>query len=434
MESGFVLENNKEMNGEWIPLTQKGSSRFEFFRVRYFGALHFVKRPTPEYRNDLVTTESLKKEFYIGYNLTHPSIVRYIRMEDEAVYEEYIDGLSLREMIDNGDERLSSSDFVRSICRQLLEATAYLHTNGVIHNDIKPENIMISRLGDRLKLVDLGCATADMWDATEGYTPVYKAPEQGVGKTNIYTDIFLIGKLIEELASKAGVTRKWKHFIKKATSEEVSERFLSDNDALAAVPDENQTKKIVIAAIVILGLLSLAIWILLPVRKIDSVSADSYLVSDSVTLVSIDTVVKPVIRKEEPEPIVTERTPSARDMIDRDLEKYVIDKYNNDVFPYCRKYAEMSDSYDKVRLELQIQEIMKSAIADIMEYAEKIAVMKYPSELEYARMRASTLLNAQQTSAVLIQYPDNKTVRSDDDAESLDPDSLYSIYEEFHKK
>ncbi|MDE5998347.1 MAG: protein kinase [Muribaculaceae bacterium] len=438
MESGFVSEKNEKLGEEWIPVARKGSSRLEFFKVRHYGALHFVKRPALAFSHDLLTVESLRKEFYIGYNLNHPSIVRYIRMEGDAVFEEYVDGLSLREMIDSEDERLYSSDFLLRICRQLLEATAYLHSQGVIHNDIKPENIMISRLGDRLKLVDLGCAAADMWDATEGFTPAYKAPEQGVGLTNVYTDIFLVGRLIDELANKAGVSRKWRHFIKRATSEEVSERFSSDAEALASVPELHRTKFIGFAVISFLLILIVAIGIfIIPGRRAD-VSDATEAVADSVAYtlapVPMDTVLENYIGEEKTERSATPGSTSVSDLIDEELEKYVIDKYNNEVFPQCRKYAEMPDSYDKARLELQIQDIMASVIADVMEYAEKLAERKYPAEVGYARMRASALLNSQQTVAVMTQYPDKKSDHSSEDALYLDVDSLFSIYEEFHKK
>lgn len=424
MESGFISDIDLGTDSDWQPIPHHGSGHFEFFKVRHFGALLFAKRPTAAFRHDLVTTESLKKEFYIGYNLNHPSIVKYVKMEDGVVFEEYVDGVSLRDMIDSGDIRLRSPRFLEQVCRDLLKAVSYLHSKGVIHNDIKPENVMISRIDNQLKLVDLGAATSDMWDATGGFTPAYRAPEQGVSPTNVYTDIYLVGKLMEQLVPIAGVKRLWGNFLKKATSEKVSERFTSDNEALAAVPDVNQTKKIGIVVIVVLGLLSLVIGIILFPRRSAVVSANSDIVVDSVIPVSMDTIVEHIIKKDEHKPIVTERAPSVRDLIDGELEKYVIDKYNNDVFPHCRRYAEMPSSNDKARLELQIQDIMKSVIADAMEYAEKLAVMKYPAEAEYTRMRVTSLLNAKQTEAARIQYPDSENVRHYDDAVTLDSDSL----------
>ncbi len=263
MESGFKSEETFVPSPDWQPIIHHASGRFEFFLVRHYGALHFVKRPAPDYRHDLLTTESLKKEFHLGYRLTHPAIVRYMKMEEGAVYEEYVDGLSLREMIDSDDSRLHSPDFISRLCRQLLDATAYLHSRGIVHNDIKPENVMVARIGDQLKLVDLGAATSDMWDATEGFTPGYKAPEQGTNPTNVHTDIYLIGKLMQELAPRAGAERQWKKFIAKATAENPSDRFQSDAEAVAAIPAVNRPSKwpfILIAMLIIVGGAMWLIW------------------------------------------------------------------------------------------------------------------------------------------------------------------------------
>lgn len=203
MESEFISDIQIDYEEDFNSTKNQFSTRFEFQKVRNYGALYFVKRPKQEYRNNLLTLEALNKEFSIGSNLFHPSIVRYLKMENDVIFEEYIDGLSLREMIDHKDKRLRSPQFIKRVCKDLLEATSYLHQHRVIHNDIKPENVMITRIGDQVKLVDFGCATTDMWDVAEGFTPKYRAPEQGFEATNTYTDIYLIGRLMEELAPMA---------------------------------------------------------------------------------------------------------------------------------------------------------------------------------------------------------------------------------------
>ncbi len=252
MESGFKSETNFTPTPDLQQTSHHSSGRFEFQKVRSYGALYFVKRPKKEYRHDLLTLEALNKEFDIGSNLSHPSIVKYLKMENYTIYEEYIDGLSLREMIDNNDPRLKSPKFIQRICKELLEATSYLHKNRIIHNDIKPENVMITRIGDQVKLIDFGCATSDMWDVAEGFTPEYKAPEQGVEATNTYTDIFLIGKLMEELAPIAKANSEWANFIKKATLEKIKFRYLSAEEALKDLPSHRL--KSAINALILFGL------------------------------------------------------------------------------------------------------------------------------------------------------------------------------------
>ncbi|MDE6553478.1 MAG: protein kinase [Muribaculaceae bacterium] len=430
MESGFVSEVIDNSSGEWIPLARSGSSRFEFFKVRRYGALNFVKRPAPEYRNDLVTTESLKKEFYIGYNLNHPSIVRYLLMEDGAVFEEYIDGLTLREMITRDDERLRSPEFIKHVCRQLLEATAYLHSQGVLHNDIKPENVMVSRIGDQVKLIDLGCATSDMWDATEGFTPACKAPEQGDGETNVSTDIYLIGRIVDELAPIAGVSGLWSSFVKKATADDVRDRFSSDEEALAALPDSKRQKNIIVTAVVGCVILLLAVGLYLFSRGNETVPEESAsaeipaLSSDSVKPESEDKVEEYVPRKVESESVAREEPKSARKIIDQDLKKYVSDIYNKEIFPRCRNYAEMPDNDDKRKLEHQIFDSMQSVVDDVTAYAEKLAV-EHPAYADYARQQANALLNDFQTKAALMQYPKVVKRKTPKEDVTQDPDSIY---------
>lgn len=76
-------------------------------------------------------------------------------MDFFVVEEEYIDGLSLQEMIDGGEEmsEARARDIVSSICGTL----AYLHAIGIIHRDVKPEHVMLTPEG-KVYLIDLDAA------------------------------------------------------------------------------------------------------------------------------------------------------------------------------------------------------------------------------------------------------------------------------------
>ncbi len=403
MESGFKSESRYSSGPDWQPITHHGSGHYEFFKVRYFGALHFVKRPTAEFRHDLMTIESLKKEFLIGYNLNHPNIARYMKLEDGAVYEEFIDGYSLREMIERDDKRLKSPEFLRRICRQLLEATSYLHSRGVIHNDIKPENVIVARIADQLKLVDLGAATSDMWDATEGFTLEYKAPEQGSDATNVQTDIYLIGKLMQELSPKAGAERQWKNFIKKATAENATDRFSSDFEALESITEAKDKNMIVfvVAALLLIGAFGWYALFYQPGYR-DEVDSTAQSASPPPQIIK-DTVILYVPQNKDIEREVPDKQPTTKEIIDAKLKKYVIERYNIDVLPESKKYSSVPDE-ERMEFEKHIISLSESVIADIMAYAEDLAV-KYPQEADYARLQASVLINAQQSIVSMTMFP-----------------------------
>ncbi len=179
-ESGFNSAG-KPSDGLRVPIGNT-IGRYRFFKVRRYGKLHFLKCVADEYRGDLQTVEALRKEFELGYTLDHPGIARYLSYENGEVYEEFIDGLTIRQMMKRFDVRLLDESFLSQMCRQLLDTLAYIHRNDVLHLDIKPENVMVTNIGNHVKLIDFGCARSGAFDTTEGGTRAYMAPEQRAGQ------------------------------------------------------------------------------------------------------------------------------------------------------------------------------------------------------------------------------------------------------------
>ena len=163
---------------------KSSSGRFIFSKVRLFGVNHFIKRPSPEFKADYLTLASLRKEYAIGMQLNHPGIVRYVSFDGESLCEEYIEGETLKQMMDRKDPRLIDQTFLIRLFREILDALDYIHTKGIVHQDLKPENIMLSKIGQQIKIIDFGCAVGNLADEAQGFTPGYVAPEQLEGKVN----------------------------------------------------------------------------------------------------------------------------------------------------------------------------------------------------------------------------------------------------------
>lgn len=124
-------------------------------------------------------------EFLIGKE-PHPNVITVSWMgrvpperEWYAIEMEYFPSQTLARLLDEGQGFVTSYDRVLGIYKQVLAGVAHLHTLGISHGDIKPQNILVS--GDRVKLTDFGCSVLpeEMYIRTRenGGTILYSAPE-----------------------------------------------------------------------------------------------------------------------------------------------------------------------------------------------------------------------------------------------------------------
>lgn len=135
--------------------------------------------------------------------LNHPNIVQAFDVGESGGYHyfvmEYIDGETVYELLDGG-KPMAEAEALRMII-QSAKALAHAHEQGLIHRDVKPKNIMITKGGD-IKLADMGLAReiGDYATATaeagRAYgTPYYISPEQIRGEIHIdgRADIYALG-------------------------------------------------------------------------------------------------------------------------------------------------------------------------------------------------------------------------------------------------
>ena len=204
------------------PVDSNGAT-CDTFRVKLYGKLHFLKRLKPAFANDIRYQEAFQKEFETGYRLEHPHIVRYVSLSDEGILMEYVDGETLKQRIDSHPEYFNKKNTEKLLC-QLLDAVDYLHKHQVLHLDLKPDNIMLTRIGNDVKLVDLGFCYTDTFVDTQGRTDGFAAPEQLTGENvDERTDIYALGRIIEQLP-KHNIYNK---VIARCTASDKQERFQS---------------------------------------------------------------------------------------------------------------------------------------------------------------------------------------------------------------
>ena len=164
----------------------------EAYRVKIYGKLHFLKKLKKEHEDNILFREALRKEFEIGFRLEHPNIVRYVSFHDDEILMEYVDGEDLLVFLKNHPTYFEDTEHFDKFVGQLLSALQYLHDNQVLHLDLKPENIMLTRIGCDVKVVDLGCCYSDTFVDSTGYTTQYAAPEQLAGRKWMLEQIFML--------------------------------------------------------------------------------------------------------------------------------------------------------------------------------------------------------------------------------------------------
>ena len=161
--------------------------------------------------SNLASDPDLRKRFereaQSAASLNHPNIVTVFDFgqEQNVVYMamELLDGKDLRELI--GTPAVASLDEKMRVMDQVCDGLAFAHTKGVIHRDLKPGNIHVTKSG-QVKIVDFGLARLSGSDMTRSGmimgTPHYMSPEQVRGeKVDTRSDIFSLGALCYELLS-----------------------------------------------------------------------------------------------------------------------------------------------------------------------------------------------------------------------------------------
>ena len=107
-------------------------------------------------------TSLLRREYDISCNLQHPYILTPLRYSEDtpvgpAIVMEYVEGCTLTEFVAKGQPH----EVLRRLLAEILDAVDYLHKKGLIHNDLKPDNILVSNIGSHIRIIDFGLSDKD---------------------------------------------------------------------------------------------------------------------------------------------------------------------------------------------------------------------------------------------------------------------------------
>ena len=163
MESSSAFIVPADFSAEWrdISLIQKRARTLVYVGTRY-GRRFILKTIAPEYADLTDYRLQQEQEFQLGILLVHPNIAATYSLEEidgvgRCIVQEWIDGITLGEWLlakpaKNAQER---------VFNQLLDALEYMHGLQLVHHDLKADNILITRNGSNVKLIDFGLSATD---------------------------------------------------------------------------------------------------------------------------------------------------------------------------------------------------------------------------------------------------------------------------------
>lgn len=234
--SSFLTDSFEGISPEFTDLTELSDEGYcRLLRAKRYGRWHVLKTLKGDNAQLTPYRQMLRKELEVLMQMQHPGVVQAMGLETvegigPCIVMEYIDGVTLEQLLERGRPRpqtkrssspahqLDADEDVhapqrmwaempaprerREIAHQLCDALAYVHSLGIVHCDLKPENIMVTRNGHRVKLIDFGMADTDQHAVLKqpAGTISYMSPEQASQAVpDIRNDIYSLGLILQQM-------------------------------------------------------------------------------------------------------------------------------------------------------------------------------------------------------------------------------------------
>lgn len=207
------------------PVEYFSSGRMQLWVTVRFGRKFILKGLAPSLRNKPEWEALLRKEFELGMKLDHPGLARVWQLErmpeiGTVIVMDFIEGRTLSEFLHS---REAESAVIRlRLVSELAEAIAYIHSQGVSHRDIKPDNIIVTS-GGHIKLIDLGLGDSREFThfKDSAATVGFGAPEQlEAQRGDERSDVYSFGKV----ASLMSLPRSAQRVIRKCLTAQPERR------------------------------------------------------------------------------------------------------------------------------------------------------------------------------------------------------------------
>ena len=200
-----VFSNRYEIQRE---LAQGGMAEVYLAHDQLLNRPVALKALFPEYAREPSFVERFRREAQAAANLNHPNIVAiYDWGQEDGTYfivMEYVEGQVLRDLI-RAEGPLDPNQ-AAEIAAEIASALGFAHRNGVVHRDVKPGNVLLTRSGT-VKVTDFGIARAGASDGLTQTgsvmgTATYFSPEQAQGlPVDGRSDLYALGVVLYEMVT-----------------------------------------------------------------------------------------------------------------------------------------------------------------------------------------------------------------------------------------
>ena len=199
LQPGDVVAGQYEIMGViahggmgWIYLAQ---DHYVAGRVVVLKGLHSTDNP------DEAAAAAAEREFLA--DITHPGIVQIFNFIDDPrvpggfTVMEYVGGPSLRAWRNASTSKVLQPDIAIAYMLEVLPALDYLHSRGVVYNDLKPDNIIVTE--DQVKLIDMGAVSGIGAFGFIYGTKGFQAPEVATEGPSVASDVYTVGRTLASL-------------------------------------------------------------------------------------------------------------------------------------------------------------------------------------------------------------------------------------------
>lgn len=242
-----------------------GNSRL--FTATYNGQKVILKTLKAELANDRTCKDNLQKEYELTSELSHRNIRKALGFENieglgDSIIYEFVDGKTLAEHVRVGT---LNEKQIKSVLVDICDGLNYMHQRGIIHCDLKPENIIITANDCRAKIIDIGLPETEyktdrelLIKENEFIAPELIKGEEGDQRSDVYS----LGKIIEFIVER-NMLSQFSSVATHCTQFSREQRFNSILDVKSVITKGYSVFKIILLLLILIAL-GIAAYIYVP--------------------------------------------------------------------------------------------------------------------------------------------------------------------------